>query len=318
MNSPRVTSARKRIGESEGQDPVRRYLHDISRFAMLTHDEEVLLGQRIEAGKRASRALSANAARLPERERLRRAIRAGADAREMFVQANLRLVVSIAKHYRTSSLALLDLIQEGNLGLIDAVETFDWRPGFRFSTYATPRIRHAISRAIANTDRSIRLPVHASDTLVGVQRARARLEPRLRRPATIVELAAEADLPADKVAEVLVFEPAPVSLSEPTSPGSSSELGTLLEDRTEPSPFEAMMRSVLALDVAAMLRGLDGRERQVILSRFGLDQDEGACDEQNRPCAATYRSVRKIEQRALSKLRLHPAYDKAIKLLLDT
>ena len=312
-----MTSARKRIGESEGRYPVRRYLHDISRFAMLTHDEEVLLGQRIEAGKHASRALRTDAAR-SEPKRLERAIRAGADARQMFVNANLRLVVSIAKNFRTSSLALLDLIQEGNLGLIDAVEHFDWRPGFRFSTYATPRIRHAITRAIANTGRAIRLPVHASDALVCVQRARAQLEPRLGRPASVVELAAEVDLAVDKVAEVLVFESTPVSLSEPTSPGSDTELGTVFEDRTEPSPFDALLRNLLASDVRAMLRGLDDREHHVIALRYGLDRDAGAFGAPNRPHGSAHENLRRIEARAMSKLRLHPAYDRAIALLRES
>ena len=250
-----------RAGEPGDQDLLRLYLNDIGRFAMLTAEEEVNLSQRIERGKHALRAMTANTVPPTERASTLRIVRAGEEARDTFVHANLRLVVSIALRHQASGLPLLDLIQEGNMGLIDAVEKFDWRPGFRFSTYATGRIRHAIIRAVANIGRAIRLPVYAGDALVCVRRARSRLESTLGRPATIAELAAEAGLPPSKVAEVLAFDSPPVSLSDPVIVGSEIELEGSLEDNTEPSPFAAMLGKHLVSIVTSMLDGLDDRTR---------------------------------------------------------
>ena len=203
--------------ERDEEDLVRLYLTDIGQYPLLTKDDEVRLAQAIENGNEARVGLERGGKELtPARKReLRRAARDGEDAERTFVQSNLRLVVSIAKKYQASGLPLLDLIQEGNLGLMHAVEKFDWRKGFKFSTYATWWIRQAITRGIANTGRTIRLPVHAGDTLARLQKARARLELKLGRPATLAELSAEVEMPEDKVTEALRFAAEPLSLSEP-------------------------------------------------------------------------------------------------------
>src|SRR4051794_12649540 len=195
--------ATRRPDSEREQDLVRLYLDEIGRHELLTKDDEVRLAQAIEAGREA-RAELAQGGKFPRgrRQELLRAADAGEAATQTFVNANLRLVVSIAKKYQSTGLPLLDLIQEGNLGLIHAVEKFDWRKGFKFSTYATWWIRQAMQRGVANTARVIRLPVHAGDTLARVMKVRAQLESELGRTPTIAEVAASAGLPLEKVVEV--------------------------------------------------------------------------------------------------------------------
>ena len=224
--------AKDRIDRDE-EDLVRLYLTDIGQYTLLTKDDEVRLAKAIEAGKEAGEEMAkAKTLTATKRRELRKAIRDGEVAERAFVQSNLRLVVSIAKKYQASGLHLLDLIQEGNLGLMHAVEKFDWRKGFKFSTYATWWIRQAITRGIANTGRTIRLPVHAGDTLARLQKARSRLELKYGRPATLAELSKEVEMPEDKVTEALRFAAEPLSLSEPLREDGDAELGDVVEDRS--------------------------------------------------------------------------------------
>ena len=229
----------KRAGPPD-EDLVRLYLNDIGKYALLTKDDEARLAQAAETGREARAELLATAKPTPARQReLRRLIREGDKAAETFVKANLRLVVSIAKKYQAAELPLLDLVQEGNLGLIHAVEKFDWRKGFKFSTYATWWIRQAITRGIANTGRTVRLPVHAGDLLTRVTKARGRLEGQLGRRPTISELAADLEIDDEKVTEILRHAAEPFSLSQPLRDDGDAEFGDLVEDRSAVSPFDA-------------------------------------------------------------------------------
>ena len=300
------TAKTQRPGRDE--DLVRLYLDDIGRYPMLSAADEARLSQEIEDGNDARACLAAaGAARSAhERRELRGRVRRADRARQQFVQSNLRLVVSIAKRYQRPGHALLDLVQEGNLGLMHAVEKFDWRPGFRFSTYATWWIRQSISRGIVNTGRTVRLPVRASNLLRQVQTVRWRLEVEWHRPATTTEIAAALALPASKVAEVLRFADEPRSLSEPWRDGSDIELGDFLEDRDATSPLDTASREVISRRVAALLDALDDRERRIISLRYGFDRGEPrTLKEVGQHFDVTHERIRQIEARAMSKLRRH-------------
>jgi RNA polymerase sigma factor (sigma-70 family) len=303
--------------ERDEEDLVRLYLTDIGQYPLLTKDDEVRLAQAIEAGNEARANLEVAKELTPARKReLRKQLREGEDAERTFVQSNLRLVVSIAKKYQASGLPLLDLIQEGNLGLMHAVEKFDWRKGFKFSTYATWWIRQAITRGIANTGRTIRLPVHAGDTLARLQKARARLELKLGRPATLAELSAEVEMPEDKVTEALRFAAEPLSLSEPLREDGDAELGDVVEDRSAESPFEVAATALLPEEIARLLSPLDEREREILKLRFGLDRGEPrTLEEVGEHFNLTRERIRQIEARAMSKLR-HPSSDTGARDLL--
>tara|TARA_Y100001970_G_scaffold158868_1_gene194263 strand:+ start:2767 stop:3702 length:936 start_codon:yes stop_codon:yes gene_type:complete len=303
--------------ERDEEDLVRLYLTDIGQYPLLTKEDEVRLAQKIEKGVEAREKLSASEElTAKEKSDLKRLDRNGARAEKKFVQSNLRLVVSIAKKYQASGLPLLDLIQEGNLGLMHAVEKFDWRKGFKFSTYATWWIRQAITRGIANTGRTIRLPVHAGDTLARLQKARTRLELKYGRPATMTELAADVEMPEDKITEALRFANEPLSLSEPLREDGDAELGDVVEDRGAASPFEVAATSLLPDEIARLLAPLDEREREILKLRFGLDRGEPrTLEEVGEHFNLTRERIRQIEARAMSKLR-HPSSDTGARDLL--
>ncbi len=309
----------KQRPERDEEDLVRLYLSDIGRYPLLTKDGEVRLAQAIEAGVAATAAFEeAGSSLTPARKReLKRAIRQGDAAQLEFVQSNLRLVVSIAKKYQASGLPLLDLIQEGNLGLMHAVEKFDWRKGFKFSTYATWWIRQAITRGIANTGRTIRLPVHAGDTLTRLQKARWRLETTLGRPATLAELAADLEMPEAKVTEAMRFAADTLSLSEPLREDGDAELGDVVADHSAESPFEAAAVALLPEEIARLLSPLDDREREILRLRFGLDRGEPrTLEDVGEHFNLTRERIRQIKARAMSKLR-HPSADTGAKELLS-
>jgi RNA polymerase sigma factor (sigma-70 family) len=310
-------STLKRRVEHDDEDLVRLYLNDVGQFGLLSKDDEVRLAQQIEAGNTARELLSAQDGLAPDAAReLRRTARHGADAQQTFVQSNLRLVVSIAKKYQSSGVALLDLIQEGNLGLIRAVEKFDWRLGFKFSTYATWWIRQAVRRGITDSGRVIRLPEHASAALDRVQQARSRLEVTFHRPATLTELAAEVEMSEIKVAEVLRFAAAPLSFAQPVG-DSEAELGDFIEDQAGLSPSDAAILALLPADVAPLLEVLNERERRLITLRFGLDRgDPRTLEEVGETFHVTRERIRQIEARAMSKLQ-HPSTSIDARELLD-
>ncbi|WP_419842526.1 sigma-70 family RNA polymerase sigma factor [Candidatus Poriferisodalis sp.] len=306
--------------ERDDEDLVRLYLTDIGQHPLLNKDDEVRLAQQIEKGKAARETLSSErAAGLSDaqRRRLVQVQRKGDRAERNFVNSNLRLVVSIAKKYQASGLPLLDLVQEGNLGLIHAVEKFDWRKGFKFSTYATWWIRQAITRGIANTGRTIRLPVHAGDTLARLQKARSRLELKHGRPATQGELAMEVDMTEQKVTEAMRFAAEPLSLSEPLREDSDAELQDVVEDRAAESPFEVAATMLLPTEINRLLSPLEEREREILKLRFGLDRGEPrTLEEVGEHFQLTRERIRQIEARAMSKLR-HPSTDTGARDLLS-
>jgi RNA polymerase sigma factor (sigma-70 family) len=309
--------ANDRVGR-DYEDLVRLYLTDIGQYSLLTKDGEVRLAKAIEAGKEASEAFNSGGTDVTEarRRELRRTARRGEEAERQFVQSNLRLVVSIAKKYQASGLPLLDLIQEGNRGLMHAVEKFDWRKGFKFSTYATWWIRQAISRGIANTGRTIRLPVSAGDTLARLQKAQARLEFKYGRPATLAELAGEVKMPPDKVTQVLRFAAEPRSLSEPLREDGDAEIGDVVEDPSVDSPFEVAATALLPAALARLLAPLDEREREILKLRFGLERGEPrTLAEVGQHFNLSSERIRQIEARAMSKLR-HPSSDTGARDLL--
>ena len=299
------------------EDLVRLYLNDIGKYALLTKDDEARLAQAVEAGSEARVELAgAEGVTAPRERELRRLVRDGDEAAETFVKANLRLVVSIAKKYQAAGLPLLDLVQEGNLGLMHAIEKFDWRKGFKFSTYATWWIRQAISRGIANSGRTVRLPVQAGELLTQVTRARGRLEGQLGRRPTVAELAADLEVGEEKVTVILRHAAEPLSLSEPLREDGDAELGDVVEDRSAVSPFDAAAAALLCGEVNKMLIALDEREREILRLRFGLDRGEPrTLDQVGEHFSLTRERIRQIEVRAMSKLR-HPSTDRDPRELL--
>jgi len=299
------------------EDLVRLYLNEIGRYPLLTKADEERLGSAVALGLDAAAELAGGVPLSPSRRRhLRACVAAGEGATTEFCQANLRLVVSIAKRYQVSGLPLLDLVQEGNLGLLHAVEKFDYTKGFKFSTYATWWIRQAITRGIANTGRTIRLPVHAGDLVNRVQRAQSRLEAQLGRRPAPEELAADVGLTPGRVVEVLAMSSEAVSISAPLSDDGDGEFGDVIEDVTALSPMEEAMANSVPTELARLLAVLDEREREILRLRYGLDQGEPrTLEEVGERMHLTRERIRQIESRALCKLR-HPSLETGARELL--
>jgi len=301
-------------------DPVRMYLQEIGRYPLLTPQQEVELAMQMESGGRASeKLLGDEATELPVAERviLQRAARNADRARKRLVEANLRLVVSIAKKYVGRGLSLLDLIQEGNLGLIRAVEKFDYRKGFKFSTYATWWIRQAVTRALADQARTIRVPVHMVETINKLARAQRTLMQELGREPTITEIAQELELEPKQVTELRRIAQDPVSLETPLGEEDDSTLGDFVEDTDAEVPVEVASFKLLQEYLSLVLEGLNERERQVLIMRFGLaDGKVKTLEEVGSHFQVTRERIRQIETKALAKLR-QPARAKRLEGYLE-
>ncbi len=272
-------------------DPVRMYLKEIGRVPLLTAEEEIEYAKRIEQGDE--------------------------EAKRRLAEANLRLVVSIAKRYVGRGMQLLDLIQEGNLGLIKAVEKFDYRKGFKFSTYATWWIRQAITRAIADQARTIRIPVHMVETINKLTRVSRQLLQELGRAPQPEEIAAEMDLPVERVREIMKIAQEPVSLETPIGEEEDSHLGDFIEDHEALAPAEAASFTMLREQLSSVLESLTPREQQVLRLRFGLDDGRTrTLEEVGQVFGVTRERIRQIEAKALRKLR-HPSRSKKLKDFLE-
>ncbi len=299
-------------------DPVRMYLQEIGRYPLLTPQQEVELAMQMEMGERADEKL-ATTEDLPVSERtiLERSSRSAERARKRLVEANLRLVVSIAKKYVGRGLSLLDLIQEGNLGLIRAVEKFDYRKGFKFSTYATWWIRQAVTRALADQARTIRVPVHMVETINKLARAQRALMQDLGREPTIEEIAQELEIEPDRVSELRRIAQDPVSLEMPLGEEEDSTLGDFVEDTDADVPVEAASFKLLQEYLSLALEGLNERERQVLIMRFGLaDGKVRTLEQVGDHFKVTRERIRQIETKALAKLR-QPARAKRLEGYLE-
>ncbi|MEM7094216.1 MAG: RNA polymerase sigma factor RpoD [Actinomycetota bacterium] len=308
---------------SGSADSVRVYLKEIGRVPLLTGPDEVRLAKRMEAGLEAIDELAILNAEdklddldFASRRRLQRRVRDGDRARQELIRANLRLVVSIAKRYVGRGMHLLDLVQEGNLGLMRAVEKFDHSKGFKFSTYATWWIRQAISRAIADQARTIRIPVHMVETINRVRRTQRDMMQKLEREPTVEELAAEVDLSVERVREILQISLDPVSLESPVGE-DDSQLGDFIEDENADRPVDVAARAMLGNDVLEALDELNEREKEVVRMRFGLiDGRARTLEEVGREFGVTRERIRQIESKTLAKLR-HPQRSEKLRDYLD-
>ncbi len=331
---PKITKSKTRSGRSSRKrsadsgvtmltgDPVRMYLKEIGKVPLLTAAEEIDLAMKIEAGVEATEKLeAADAGEIEldrrERRRLGRIEQLGLDAKQQLIEANLRLVVSIAKRYVGRGMLFLDLIQEGNLGLIRAVEKFDYKKGFKFSTYATWWIRQAITRAIADQARTIRIPVHMVETINKLVRIQRQLLQEKGREPTPEEIGEQMGLTAERVREIQKISQEPVSLETPIGEEEDSQLGDFIEDDSAVVPPDAASFSMLQELLGKVLDGLAERERKVISLRFGLeDGHQRTLEEVGREFGVTRERIRQIESKTLAKLR-HPSKSSKLKDFLD-
>ncbi|MCH5210113.1 MAG: RNA polymerase sigma factor RpoD [Oscillospiraceae bacterium] len=300
-------------------DHVKMYLKEIGKVDLLTAEEEMSLAKRMADGEEAKMLLDDEEAEIPdeERERLLAVVDDGEQAKKGLAEANLRLVVSIAKRYVGRGMLFLDLIQEGNLGLIKAVDKFDYTKGYKFSTYATWWIRQAITRAIADQARTIRIPVHMVETINKLVRVSRQLVQELGREPTPEELAKELNMPIEKVREISKISQEPVSLETPIGEEEDSHLGDFIPDDDAPAPSEAASFVLLKEQLGDVLKTLTPREAKVLRLRFGLDDGRArTLEEVGKEFEVTRERIRQIEAKALRKLR-HPSRSKKLKDFLD-
>ena len=309
-------------GGGGASDPVHTYLKEIGKVPLLTAELEVELAKRIEAGAMATHELAVAEAQSrrvvgEERVALQRQVRRGQQAKEALIEANLRLVVSIAKRYRNRGLAFLDLIQEGNLGLMRAVEKFDYTKGFKFSTYATWWIRQAITRALADQGRTIRIPVHMVETINKVVRVQRQLLQEFGREPTVEEIASRVEFPIERVREIQRINQDTVSLEQPMGDEEDFSLSDLIEDQGAEVPDDAATRSMLHEAVRDALATLPKREREVMELRFGLEDGRvRTLEEVGKAFGVTRERIRQIEAKTLAKLR-HPNAARPLRDFLD-
>jgi RNA polymerase primary sigma factor len=298
-------------------DSVRLYLQEIGETSLLTMQEEVWLSTRMERGKLAEARLKDARTDPADRYGLEADKADGDAARAHLIQANLRLVVSVAKKYVGRGLSFLDLIQEGNIGLMKATDKFDYHRGFKFSTYATWWIRQAITRAISDQSRTIRLPVHVGETINRVKKTSHRLQQILEREPLQEEIARAMDISDDKVRQVLDVARHPVSLEAPVGSEGDAFLGDFIEDDTMPAPLELASQQLLKAQIGDALDKLTERERRIIVLRYGLDDGRfRTLEEVGRDFGITRERIRQIEAKALRKLR-HPSSSTQLRGYLD-
>ena len=324
--STRASKVRRRSADTSVTmltgDPVRMYLKEIGKVPLLTAAEEIDLAMKIEAGVAATAELEKAEEEgieleRRERRRLTRVEQVGIDAKQQLIEANLRLVVSIAKRYVGRGMLFLDLIQEGNLGLIKAVEKFDSTKGFKFSTYATWWIRQAITRAIADQARTIRIPVHMVETINKVIRVSRQLLQELGHDPSPEEIAKEMNMPVDRVRDILKIAQEPVSLETPIGEEEDSHLGDFIPDDDAPEPAEAASFMLLKEQLVEVLKTLTPREEKVLRLRFGIeDGHTRTLEEVGKEFNVTRERIRQIEAKALRKLR-HPSRSKKLKDFLN-
>ncbi len=294
------------LANIDTDDTIGLYLKEVSRVPLLTADEEVALAQRIERGRMSREELAKGNASPRRRTELRKLIEDGWSAREHLITANSRLVISVAKKYMGRGVPFLDLIQEGNIGLIRATKKFDYRRGHKFSTYATWWIRQAVTRAIADQGRTIRVPVHMGDQINKLLRVQHQLTQRLGREPSVEELAAALDVPPKKVENMIQVARRPLSLETPTDDEEDSVLGDFIEDDEAPPPDDTATYNLLKEHLGEVLNGLPPREVRILQLRYGLlDGQAYTLEEVGRKMGVTRERVRQIEAQALSRLR-HP------------
>lgn len=317
--TPSGNPKRRVVTAGATADPVKDYLKQIGRVPLLTADQEVDLSERIEAGLYAQHLLDTESEGMSfsRKRELRWAARDGQKAKDHLLEANLRLVVSLAKRYTGRGMLFLDLIQEGNLGLIRAVEKFDWKKGFKFSTYATWWIRQAITRAMADQARTIRVPVHMVEVINKLSRVQRQMLQDLGRDPTPEELAKELDMPVEKVEEVQKYGREPISLHTPLGEDGDSEFGDLIEDTDAIAPQDAVSFSLLQEQLKSVLETLSPREAGVIKMRYGLDDGQPkTLDDIGRVYGVTRERIRQIESKTMAKLR-HPSRSQKLRDFLD-